>query len=1173
VSHRRRTAVPLAGALLASLFVFVPPVAAYPNPVATSDAEYLAYGRVFPDPHGCLVQDTDGDGANDVVPPGASPWAKGNACTVQFLSYEEAIEGAKYLARRFPRFLQVIRLDQAYDDPNYMSAGIPRTFAIEDGTVQPMGRDRRPLYMLKVTDGQSSIAESMRLHFVYAGSIHGIERAGAEGGLRAMEDLVTWAATTPDARIVEAPTAKPVPTAAETLSRSVIYLLLPNPDGWARGQVAPAELEDGSPNLNYTPGAFYQRYNGNGMDLNRDWPGVGYSYRPYSPGSEPETQAYMEVLRAVRATISPDNPVGPRFAGGIDLHGQLTASAFSYTLLGAGQRDYRKNLSTVDQGLRTWEDQTARLAWSPYIGTPVAPVADQWGTVIDTLGYQVSGALGDWIENEEIGLGAVGIDNEMSFSHLAPNNVYEPTLVQMQIDGNKGLIYSQLASMLTEQPFRYEPAGKIGYVGNPVRIEHDGQGRVPNPGLPAQNNIDVILPCQSVTGGTLAASVPCEEGTFVPEGTAYNLEFDVHGPNVGIWNGGITVTATNANVGGISSGSMARVSLQKWDEDLETWENVATSFVQGGQPDAYLQSGQIVTANDPLPGLWRVRVTNGAGTGLVRIKIDFNPETAEASPGQAAFSASSMDFFDDLNRYIPNAADRAEGVTVQDVIANPAALDRFDSLVVVNTIGRRSFLVDRLGLTGAEADAYFAALRGYAERGGNLLLTDASLSALGEMGVVSEAQIRDGLASTTARGQAASYQFNVAGRGNVCNVDPLLADVCLPGTAGGTTRVAVEPTPLGYPPDGTLDNEASARLRQWWVTRSAWETGCGKDLPVQCTSALMLGGEAGIGERHVGDGVIRIVGAMFPDPSFKPGPSRDMRFGLQSYALSFSAWQIFLNLVDYERPAPPALADLVISGITTQSKAGAGDNARVTATIANQGTAEADASTTAFTVDGSALGNVATGAVPAGGSVDVAIDWPTGGIKGDHVLGATADSTGVVGESAEGNNAATLTVSVKGNKVTNGSFEQANSAGTGPEAWQGTSTGAGTTSWSQDSEGDRSASMTGTKQSALLLGVPTWTSAPIAVTPGESLTLSVDVASVGLSSAPSIGLAYLGSAGQVLSVVNLISVPTATSGFTTLQQALTVPANVAQLRIVLTGFSATDLRTSGTVTFDNVRLE
>ena len=246
---------------------------------------------------------------------------------------------------------------------------------------------------------------------------------------------------------------------------------------------------------------------------------------------------------------------------------------------------------------------------------------------------------------------------------------------------------------------------------------------------------------------------------------------------------------------------------------------------------------------------------------------------------------------------------------------------------------------------------------------------------------------------------------------------------------------------------------------------------------------------------------------------------------------------------------------------------------RVTATIANLGAADAPATASSFTVDGALLGTVSTGAVPAGGSVSVGIDWPTGGIKGDHIVGTTADAAGVVAESAEGNNAATLAVSVKGNKVTNGSFEQANSAGTGPEAWQGNSTGAGTTSWSQDSEGDRSASMTGTRKSALLLGVPTWTSAPVAVTPGESLMLSVDVAAVGLSSAPSVGLAYLGSAGQVLGVVDLIGVPTATSGFTTLSQSLTVPANVAQLRIVLIGFSATDLRTSGTVTFDNVRLE
>ena len=63
----------------------------------------------------------------------------------------------------------------------------------------------------------------------------------------------------------------------------------------------------------------------------------------------------------------------------------------------------------------------------------------------------------------------MGIDNEMSLSHLAPNTVFEPINEQMHVDGNKGLIYSQLASMLTEEAFVYEPTGKIGYVVNPLR--------------------------------------------------------------------------------------------------------------------------------------------------------------------------------------------------------------------------------------------------------------------------------------------------------------------------------------------------------------------------------------------------------------------------------------------------------------------------------------------------------------------------------------------------------------------------------------------------------------------------------------------------------------------------------------------------------------------------------
>src|SRR5262245_6304878 len=70
---------------------------AVPNPIATNAATYQLYGRVFPDPQGCLSRDTDGDDVKDVVAPAASPWAKGNVCTVQFLQYQEFVDGMKFL--------------------------------------------------------------------------------------------------------------------------------------------------------------------------------------------------------------------------------------------------------------------------------------------------------------------------------------------------------------------------------------------------------------------------------------------------------------------------------------------------------------------------------------------------------------------------------------------------------------------------------------------------------------------------------------------------------------------------------------------------------------------------------------------------------------------------------------------------------------------------------------------------------------------------------------------------------------------------------------------------------------------------------------------------------------------------------------------------------------------
>jgi len=262
----------------------------------------------------------------------------------------------------------------------------------------------------------------------------------------------------------------------------------------------------------------------------------------------------------------------------------------------------------------------------------------------------------------------------------------------------------------------------------------------------------------------------------------------------------------------------------------------------------------------------------------------------------------------------------------------------------------------------------------------------------------------------------------------------------------------------------------------------------------------------------------------------------------------------------------------------TNQKPKEGDRVVISATISNTGDGAAGASTTDFRLeDGTPLGTVETAAIAAGASVEVQVAWDTRGVKGEQVIEASADAGDVVAESAEGNNLGRLTVSVRGNKVQNGSFEQPNSAGDGPESWQANSTGAGSTGYSDggadgSSEGSHAVTISGTGGSVALAGLPSWTSAPIAVSAGELLTLSADVRSVGLSSAPSIGLAYLGPAGELLGKVTLLTAPLATSGFASLEKTFSVPAGVTSLRIVLTGFSATDTQTKGTVTFDDIGL-
>jgi hypothetical protein len=433
-----------------------------------------------------------------------------------------------------------------------------------------------------------------------------------------------------------------------------------------------------------------------------------------------------------------------------------------------------------------------------------------------------------------------------------------------------------------------------------------------------------------------------------------------------------------------------------------------------------------------------------------------------------------------------------------------------------------------------------------------------------------------------ANGLQSSYMASSAGQNSVCDDIRSPRMILTPSTTLSlSNQFATEPESQGFwydranvgiveeatgartvvDPDGgrlynasggNPDDDACTNLENGWASAGpAWVESTWT--PAALGAADLAGIPVRLSVRNGTDAISSLVGFWFDEVTLTnvllPGPD--------------------------SQPDTCPKAELQVTNIVaTNAKPKEGDRVTLTATVTNRGNLGAAASKTEFLLDGATvLGLIDTPAIAAGGSTTVSIAWNTQGVKGDHLIRVTADRTGLVAESDENNNTGNYTVTVQGNKVKNGSFEQSNSSGSGPEGWSGSSTGAGSATWSEGgSDGSKSAGASGNGGNAATAGSPMWTSDPISVIPGEVLTFSASISSLDASSAATAGLAYLGAAGNVLSTVNLITAPLTTTGFAKLQQAVTIPAGVTQVRVRLVGFSPADLRTSGTVKFDEVGL-
>jgi hypothetical protein len=710
---RRRVVI----AVLATVGALVGTAApAAATPVATSDAEYTALGRVFPDPlAACSLAGTEP----------CSPNAQGNVPATQFIQIGEFVNALTYMNQRaeWRNYMEVLVLDgkinannpssqvpEAALDvgdtpgdamfpgnnlplefnprPQHLSAGLPTT---------DLARRKSDLITVRVTD--ETVPDAGKERYALSLSIHGIERAGIEGGTRAAEDLITAFTTGVDDEPVVPESVRPgAPTFADVLRESIIYFTYPNPDGWRRGSVTEG-------------GAFFQRYNGNGVDLNRDWPDIGFSFRPYSGLSEPESRAFAESLTGISEST------GTEFAAGDDLHGQPFADALSYTLLPHGRHEFDKNERIRDTAIAIHRASEEALLWSPIVqeneapqggGVPCTPTTvgeacaqiygQTWGTVYDTINYTTTGALGDWFDSS-VGLGADGIDNEMSFSHLDRNIVFEPHGEQLHVDGNKALIYAHLATILDPAQSEFVTQGINGYVRN-RRLTREPKtfGQGPPPGTVAQTD---------VSGQT--ATIRPDGTTIFPFKVKRGQQPDDGSPDAGnnVFNGGLRVEITTPNLQGIATGTAnLRVQCRGCDEhagveEENSWVTVAEDY---NQALTYLQAGVTAAVNrpDPFqsdgdPVRWRAVVDGSIfdpadPAPVSSMNIDYTRTRAtsdgatggDPAPRLSGYDVASSDFFRDLNPAIPGEARDFRHIDPGAIIDGTRTLDRYRSIVLAD---------------------------------------------------------------------------------------------------------------------------------------------------------------------------------------------------------------------------------------------------------------------------------------------------------------------------------------------------------------------------------------------------------------------------------------------------------------------------------------------------------
>ncbi len=720
-------------------------------------------GRVFPEahPHPAYVEDTEY----------AQNWARG--FVKDFVGYFEFQAGLAYIEAQAPDFIEVHEVAQ--------SAGLPKA----DGS-----KDRFPIYMVEVSNENSPVPREKKLNLVFMLSIHGNEKGGREGGFRVLEDLVLDKGFAHETVMngagfpgegLEKPTGGKVQDYRDYLDFVTLFLLFPNADGWAHDE--PEYASTPCPGL----GALYCRTNGDGIDMNRQLPTMGWQKDDASHNAvgAPEPTGYLNwLVEQERA--------GLEWNYAIDIHGMLNHKNFGAIMLPAGsftpqemQRNIRlaetlKERFNEDQHFNEWRTlfSAAEAAWAAtpdlcgQVDCPAPTSAlgsnspselagstqfAEYYTVIDAIGYTDSGFSGDFFAQNG-GLNAPGYDIELAYNHITVDSQYE--------------------------------AGSLFNDYHVHMVRHITKSFLDAAGLDVQVSYE--------TGGLKTAYI-------LPRYVATNL-----------------------------------------DDAQQT------------------------------PGGW----------------ADQNPgdDAWDYGPDQPFFTRPAR-YWEDLQPFLCQDCGTEQAVPgvlqpLNVAELSPDVLDRYDTLVIPGTAINQFVAGDAGENSVADGEPDAARLQlvlDWVEGGGRLVLTDAGMEFLDLAGVTDD---------------AVDMVTRYMGGIRMDLEHPLLEKV------RGGVKQTYEPTPLGY----AVGANAAPN---WFVDQAAFRDLGGDVAGYQCGGPNLgescNGNGVSLGQLDVGEGRIRFIGALLPDPTeefYHP-------YGLDNYATTFSGNQVLRNLLDWDEvfASPPIVIE------------------------------------------------------------------------------------------------------------------------------------------------------------------------------------------------------------------------------------------------------------------------